>query len=419
MGMINDKNDPYLAIRYKEFRLYLIARFFLTFALSLPVLLLGWWLFEKTKDPRILGNVCLAEIIPALVLSLFAGRIIDKSEKRNLILKAYLANIFVAAGMLIATSDFFSEWTHNQLYISIWAIYFLSFIGGIIRSFLEPAAFSFSADLTPKEVYINASIWSSSSWIAAAVLGPTIGGFLYGILGITGSFMLMMVLILLASVFIFQIEKKPIAYIQEGETFWQSLTTGLNFVFNTKIILAALSLDLFAVLFGGAMALLPVFAMDILKVGTEGLGLLRAATFLGTFLTLFVLAYYPIKNRPGVKLMFAVFAYGIAMIGFGMSTYFWLSFFFLFLSGIVDGISINLRRTILQLKTPHNMRGRVAAVNTMFVGSSNELGGYESGVTAGWWGPTKAVVIGGYLTLLVVGIVAWRVPQLRNMKLEE
>lgn len=412
---IKTNNDPYQALKYKEFSLYIFARFLLTMSISIPVVLLGWWLYELTNDKIILGNFFLAELLPAIGLALFSGRIVDRTKKKRLITYCYIGYIIYASILLWATLPSTVYSIGNQIVIYI--IYGASFLNGVIRSFIEPASFSFVAQLTPREAYINASTWTSTSWIVGAILGPTLAGFLYAMVGITNSFLIMIFFIIIAFICLLFIKEKPISSKNEEQSFWQSLIVGLKFVFKEKAILAALSLDMFAVLFGGAVALLPVYAIDILHIGKFELGVLRAATFLGTLFTLLTLAYIPIKTKPGIKLLVAIFMFGVSIILFGISTNFYLSFICLFFSGIFDGISVNIRRAILQLKTPDEMRGRVAAVNSMFIGSSNELGAYESGVTAKYMGTVPSVVFGGSMTIIIVLITWWKAKSLKEIDL--
>lgn len=416
MQTIKSNNDPYQALRFPEFSSYVVARFLLTLGLSLPVVLLGWWLYDLTKDPATLGNFFLAELIPALGLALFSGRIVDKSRKKRLLAFCYLGYMVYAAILLWVTMpDVLSKYAVNSV---ILVIYGASFLNGVIRSFSEPASFSFMAQLVPREAYVNGSTWSSTSWIIGAVLGPVIAGFLYAWIGITYSFGIMLLLIFFALLALLNIKEKPINFDDSTVSFWESLVAGLKYVFKAKEILAALSLDMFAVLFGGAVALLPVYANDILHVGPEGLGVLRAATFLGTLITLLSLAYFPLRSKPGIKLMVSIIGFGVSIILFGISENFYLSFVCLFFSGVFDGVSVNIRRSILQLKTPDEMRGRVAAVNSMFIGSSNELGAYESGITAKYMGTVPAVVFGGAMTILVVLITWWKAKALKEIELD-
>jgi len=291
------------------------------------------------------------------------------------------------------------------------------FFGGFLRSFFGPTIFSLVALIVPKKIYPNAATWSSSTWQMASVLGPATAGVLISVIGVHWSLCFVFGLVVFALMTLTQIKKKPILNPKIGEPVMQSLKEGLNFVFKTKAILGALTLDMVAVLFGGAIALLPIFAQDILHVGSEGFGVLRAAPAVGAFLTMLITAYIPISKNAGMKLLAAVFGFGMCIIVFGLSSIFWISVVALFFSGVTDGVSMVIRQTILQIKTPDNMRGRVASVNSMFVGSSNELGAFESGVTAKLMGTVTAVVFGGTMTLITAvttGIVS---PSFRKLDL--
>lgn len=293
------------------------------------------------------------------------------------------------------------------------------FIGGIVRSFLGPTIFSLLSQLVPKKVYPNAATWSSSVWQIGAVLGPAVAGFSITLIGVHWSMCSVFACSILALIALSQIAAKPILNPKIGEPIMESLKEGVKFVFTNKTVLGALSLDMVAVLFGGAVALLPVFAQDILKVGPEGFGVLRAAPAVGSFLTLIISAYVPMNKNAGLKLLAAIFVFGLCIITFGLSTIFALSVFALFVSGAVDGISVVIRQTILQLKTPDHMRGRVSAVNSIFVGSSNELGAFESGLTAKLMGTVTSVVFGGTMTLLIVLGTGIFSPSFRKLDLQK
>ncbi len=370
------KRDPYAALRIKEFNTFLALRFVLVFAWSMQFIVVEWQVYSITKDPLSLGIIGLMEIIPALGMALFAGHIVDQKEKRNLFLKIISLFSLISLGLFFISGDSIT-WSTNTI---LYSIYAFVFFGGLLRSFFGPTIFSLIALIVPKKVYPNAATWSSSTWQMASILGPAVGGFTINWIGIHWSLCIVFVLVMVALVLGTMISKKPVLNPKIGEPVLESLKEGIRFVFNTKAVLGALSLDMIAVLFGGAVALLPVFAQDILKVGSEGFGILRAAPAIGAFLTMLITAYIPISRKAGLKLLVAVFGFGVSIIVFGLSTIFWVSVMALFFSGVTDGVSMVIRQTILQLKTPDHMRGRVASVNTMFVGSSNELGAFESGL---------------------------------------
>jgi MFS family permease len=408
------KRDPYAALRIKEFNIFLALRFVLVFAWSMQFIVVEWQVYSLTKDPLSLGLIGLMEIIPALGMALFAGHIVDQKEKRNLFLWIISLFSLISLGLFCISGDSIT-WSTNTI---LYAIYAFVFFGGLLRSFFGPTIFSLIALIVPKKVYPNAATWSSSTWQMASILGPAVGGFTINWIGIHWSLCIVFILVMVALILGTLISKKPVLNPKIGEPVLESLKEGVRFVFSTKAILGALSLDMIAVLFGGAVALLPVFAQDILKVGSEGFGILRAAPAIGAFLTMLITAYIPISRKAGLKLLVAVFGFGISIIVFGLSTIFWVSAVALFFSGVTDGVSMVIRQTILQLKTPDHMRGRVASVNTMFVGSSNELGAFESGLTAKLMGTVTAVVFGGSMTILTVlttGIIS---PSFRRLDLE-
>ena len=411
------KRDPYAALRFKEFNIFLLLRFILVFGWSMQFIIIEWQVYTLTKDPLSLGIIGLMEIIPAFSMALFAGHIVDQSEKRNLLLKCIGLFSLISFGLFFLTSPSVEmAWSSTAI---LYTIYAFVFIGGLLRAFFGPTIFSLVALIVPKKVYPNAATWNSSTWQMASVLGPAFAGLTINWIGVHWSLCIVFGLVLLSFVLLFGISRKPIMNPKIGEPIMQSLKEGVRFVFKTKAILGALSLDMIAVLFGGAVALLPIFAQDILKVGPEGFGLLRAAPAVGAFLTMLVTAYIPISKNAGIKLLTAIFGFGGCIIVFGLSSIFWISIVALFFSGVTDGVSMVIRQTILQLKTPDHMRGRVSSVNSMFVGSSNELGAFESGVTAKLMGTVTAVVFGGTMTLITVittGIVS---PTFRKLDLEK
>lgn len=408
--------DPYAALRFREFNIFLVARFAMVFAWSMQFIVIEWQVYSMTKDPWSLGIIGLMEVIPAVATALIAGHIVDQKEKRNLLLKCIIGFTIIGFGLFLLSSPTLSlKMGANTM---LYTIYFLVFLGGIVRAFLGPTIFSLIALIVPKKVYPNAATWSSTTWQMAAVLGPAMAGLCIGWIGVQWSMLVIIAFSIVALAIVLNISQKPILNTKVGEPMLQSLKEGLRFVFNSKAIFGALTLDMIAVLFGGAVALLPVFAQDILQVGSEGFGMLRAAPAVGAAITMIGSTRFPIHKYAGKKLLWAVFGFGVSIIVFGLSTSFWLSVVALFMSGALDGISMVIRQTILQLKTPDEMRGRVASVNSMFVGSSNELGAFESGATAKLMGTVTAVVFGGTMTLLTVGITAFVSPTFRKLDLQ-
>ncbi|MCK0148110.1 MFS transporter [Arenibacter sp. F26102] len=411
------KKDPYSALRYKEFNVFLLVRFAMVFAWSMQFVVIEWEVYSLTKNPLSLGIIGLMEVIPAVTLALFAGHIVDQKEKKGLLVKCILSFSIISLGLFLLTwPQFVSEWSKKGV---LYSIYFLVFLGGIVRAFLGPTIFSLFALIVPKKVYPNAATWSSSVWQMAAVLGPALAGFGINLIGVHWSMCLIFAFSLMALLILTKIEKKPILNPNIGEPVIKSLKEGVKFVFGTKIILGAITLDMVAVLFGGAVALLPIYAQDILKVGPEGFGILRAAPAVGALVIMFTSAYFPLNKRAGLKLLGSIFGFGICIIVFGLSTWFWISVIALFFSGVTDGISMIIRQTILQLRTPDHMRGRVASVNSMFVGSSNELGAFESGLTAKLMGTVTAVVFGGCMTLITVFFTGAISPTFRKLDLRK
>jgi len=411
------KNDPYAALRYKEFNVFLLLRFVMVFGWSMQFIVIEWEVYSLTKSALSLGIVGLMEVVPAISMALFAGHIVDQNEKKGLLLKCILGFLIISFGLFLLTWPEFNSGYSSQFIL--YSIYFLVFLGGLVRAFLGPTIFSLLSLIVPKKVYSNAATWSSSVWQISSVLGPAVAGFSITLIGVHWSMCSILGCSVLALIALSQIGAKPILNPKIGEPIMQSLKEGVKFVYNNKTILGALSLDMVAVLFGGAVALLPIFAQDILKVGPEGFGVLRAAPALGAFITMFISAYVPLNKNAGMKLLFSIFAFGICIIVFGLSTIFWLSVIALFFSGVVDGISVVIRQTILQLKTPDHMRGRVAAVNSIFVGSSNELGAFESGLTAKLMGTVTSVVFGGTMTLIIVLFTGFASPTFRKLDLQK
>jgi len=360
------KTDPYAALRFKEFNIFLLMRFILVFGWSMQFIVIEWQVYSLTKDPLSLGVIGLMEIIPAFTMALFAGHIVDQKEKRNLLLLCIAAFSIISFGLFLLTwPKIVSGWPTQTI---LYSIYGLVFFGGFLRSFFGPTIFSLVALIVPKKMYPNAATWNSSTWQMASVLGPATGGFLIGWIGVHWSLCIIFGLIILSFIILLQIKRKPILNPKIGEPVIESLKEGVRFVFKTKAVLGAMTLDMVAVLFGGAIALLPIFAQDILKVGSEGFGVLRAAPAVGAFLTMLITAYLPISKNAGMKLLVAIFGFGVCIIVFGLSSIFWVSVAALFFSGVTDGVSMVVRQTILQLKTPDHMRGRVSSVNSMFVG---------------------------------------------------
>ena len=411
---VKQLNDPLGALRISEFRNLMIGRFLFIMGLRMMGTLVGWWIYELTNAPFAIGLIGLAEVIPAVSLALYAGHVIDKSEKRKLLLRGVILYWCCALILLFLSMDIGAlKLTSLQIAIGIYSIVFCT---GIIRSFTGPSFGTIIGAVVPKNLLQNATTWSQGIWLSASVLGHAIVGFIIAGFGHTGSLIVVVSLVGIGYGFIAMIKSKPPHADVVDQKTLESVKEGLRFVFNSKEVLGALSLDLFAVLFGGAVAMIPVFAKDILKVGPIGFGWLNAASDIGAIIIILIITIFPANRGQGKKLLLAVAGFGVCIIVFALSKIFWLSFIMLLLSGILDGFSMIVRGTIVQLKTPDHMRGRVMSVNSMFINSSNELGQFESGVAAKAMGVIPSVVFGGAMTLLVVGVTWFKAPALKKME---
>jgi MFS family permease len=405
---LQTNSDPYGALRHPEFRSLVLASFLLTIGLLAQEVAIGYELYRVTHNPLALGMVGLIEAVPFISLSLFGGHIADRYSKRKTLLWSVAA---IAASSLAL--HFFSEQRYNLPQNALLvAIYATIFIIGFCRAFQSPTATALRAFLVPVSLYENASTWSSSAWQVGAIVGPAISGFLYEWLGFSNTLLFVVGLVVASWLLYRTIGEKPVVASDRAENILDSIGEGIRFVFRTKIILYSISLDLFSVLFGGVVAILPIFAQDILEVGAQGLGILRAAPSLGAVLTLMVLARISPMRHAWRNLLVVVVGFGICIIVFAVSPWMSLSVAALFLSGAFDSVSVIIRATILQLMTPDAIRGRVMAVNGIFLASSNELGAFESGVAAKIMGAVPSAVFGGVMTLLIVGWMFVRSPEL-------
>ncbi len=408
------KYNPFASVSIIEYRNLLMGRFTFTLAIRMLTTVMGWWIYNLTNDPFAIGLIGLSEVIPAVSLALYAGHVIDLSEKRKLLL--ICVGLYALAGIV-----FFFLSTHYTAQhltshnIAGW-IYFVIFCTGIVRAFGGPTFSVLVANIVPRELLQNATTWNQGAYMSASVMGHAIGGFLIAGFGITGTMAVIVFMLILSFLFLLRLHKKPALNLRSEKRTWESVKEGLVFVYETKELLGAISLDLFAVLFGGAVAMVPVFARDILKVGPQASDFLNGASDFGAIVIVILITLFPIRRKQGYKLMYAVAGFGICIILFALSKWFWLSFIALMISGMLDGISVVVRGTISQLKTPDNMRGRVLSVNSMFINSSNELGQFESGVTAKLMGVVPSVVFGGCMTLLVVIVTWFKAPSLRKME---
>lgn len=374
----------------------------------------AYQLFQLTKSSFSIGIVGLSEFIPVFSLALYAGHVIDKSDKRKIMIRGLFCYMLCAIILVIVTSPSIEKQFGKKLLE--YSFYTVIFFTGIIRAFVGPTTNAIISQLVPRHLLPFAANISSSTWLTASILGHASAGFFIAWFGVNTTFYIITAYILLATFILSNISAKPVIANTTDLGAWESVKEGLKFVETNKILLGAISLDLFAVLFGGAVALIPEFAEKILKVGPIGFGWLNAAIDIGSVITIVTITLLPMKKKQGKKLFIAVAGFGICIIIFGLSRFYWLSFFALLLAGMLDGISVIVRGTVLQLTTPDKMRGRVSSVNSMFINSSNELGQFESGFMARIMGTVPSVIFGGCMTLLVVIITWFKAPNLRKFE---
>ena len=398
---MNATQDAFAALRYRDFSIVTLNQFCLTLAILIQEIIVAYSLYKITKDPLTLGLIGLAEAIPFIALSLWGGYFADRFNKQT-IMKICL---FFAIPLPLVLWGLFHAYGLKQIELSTlsWGVYAVIFGLGTIRGFYNPSATSLKPFLIPREIYANGATWTTIGWQSGVIIGPMLGGFMLAFLGRETSLISVAVLLSLCFLLVNLLSKRTFPKI-ETERVLQSLGEGFRFIAKTKIVLWTISLDLVSVLFGGVIALLPIFAEDILKIGPEGLGYLRAAPSIGALITMIALTRFPPTRHAWRNMLLAVAGFGLFTLLFAYSNYLWLSLFALAMTGACDSISVVIRQTILQIYPPENMRGRVAAVNGMFVSSSNELGAFESGLAAKYLGPVIATVFGGSMTLLVVAL---------------
>lgn len=407
--------EPIKTLLIPQFRHLIVGRFFLVLAFRMLATLLGWWVYDLTKDPFAIGLIGLSEVIPAVSSALYAGHVIDNTEKKRLLLICnYLYVLLI--GILALVAYFQSDLHRFSGKELSYFIYGTIFLTGFCRAFLGPIIPSMIPKIVgtlrlPAAITVN-----QATFLTASVTGHALGGFFIYWFGIPGTLFCVVGLMTLASLFFWRLPFHPSEAVNKGVKVMESMKEGLSYIYRTKEILGALLLDMFAVLFGGAVAMIPVFAKDLLHVGSQGFGFLNAAADIGSMIVIITLAFVPLHKNQGKLLLFAVAGFGLCIIGFGLSKWYWLSFLFLMLSGILDGISVVIRGTIVQLKTPEHIRGRVLSVNSIFIMSSNELGQFESGLAAKLLGVARSVVFGGTMTLFIALFVARKIPKLRKME---
>ncbi len=405
--------SPYAVFRIREYLWFTLSRFTLTFGLQMQAAIVGWQVYKITHDALSLGLIGLAEALPCIALALPGGHVADLVSRKKIMLTT-IGLLTLVSALLV----YFSMGSSGIIKTYGTApIYAMIFLVGAIRAFISPAYFSIVAQIVPRELFANASTWNSTTWQSAAVSGSAFAGISIAAIDIVNSYIIVTVFIFLSGIFTWMITDRPVPPREKAETLRESLGAGVRFVFKNQVMLSAISLDLFAVLFGGVTALLPVFSKEIIQCGTMGYGFLKAAPFFGAIISALLMAYRPPTREAGRSLLLAVCAYGVVTIFFALSRSFWLSFLLLALTGALDNVSVVVRHTILQLMTPESMRGRVSSVNMIFIGSSNEIGAFESGVAARLMGTVASVIFGGGMTVLIVGLTAKLAPKLRTLDL--
>jgi MFS family permease len=401
----NTRRDPYAALRYPEFRLLFVGRLIASLGNQMLSVAIGWELWLRTHDAFSLGLIGLVQVIPVILLSLPGGHVADQYNRRKIIFITQILLFFCSLGLAYLS---FIQGPLLLIYLCLLGI-------GVARAFNEPASATLIPQTVPPEMFTSAATWSSSSWQLASIIGPAIAGLIAAVMeSVTIIYLLDAVAALVFLAMVLLIKGRPLALSPKADTL-ESLAEGLRFMRGNKVILAAITLDMFAVMFGGAVTLLPVYATDILHVGSQGLGLMRAAPSIGSLISAFILTHLPPMKQAGKTLLWAVAGFGLATIFFGFSTNFWLSMTMLLVLGALDNISVVIRGTLLLTRTPDEMRGRTSAVNSIFIGVSNEMGGFESGSVAALFGPIASVISGGILTILVVLGVAKIWPEIGKM----
>lgn len=386
--------------------------FLLTFAFLIQEVIIGYELYRITHDPMAIGIVGLAEAIPFILLSIFGGHYADKLSKKKLMLSTIVLTAFASVFLFFMSMRLLSSADAEDIKYVIWGVIF--FIG-TCRAFFSPASGALKAFLVPKEAYANSSAWSSSSWQTASIAGPGLSGFLYSIFGFSNTLLFVVGLIFLSLFFMSRIKDRKPESVSESSML-KLIKEGFSYTYKTKIIFYSISLDMFSVMFGGVVAILPIFAQDILNVGPEGLGILRMSPSVGAVLVLLFMTKHPPMKHAWRTLLLTVAGFGIATLIFAVSKNFYLSIAALFLTGSFDSISVVIRNTILQFMVPDNMRGRVNAINGIFLSTSNEVGAFESGLAAKLMGTIPSVVFGGVMTLIVTVYIYFRSKELFKMK---
>jgi MFS family permease len=395
----------------RDFRMLLASIACSTLAGQALVFVVRVQVYTITKSALAVGLLGLVEAIPTLSLALFGGHVADRHDRRWILL-ATSAALSVCTGLLAVSMAYSSSG------LSLAVLYGVMFVVGFARGFAAPAASALEAQVVPTSLIVKSATWFSCTWLSAAVCGPVVGGYALERIGPTPTYIVITVLYMAAWYSSHQVSRKPVEARGHDESIWQSIATGVSYVARDEVLLGSMALDLFAVLFGGAIAILPVFADQILHIGPEQLGFLNAAPHVGALVTMLYATRYPPVRHAGRNLIIAVAGFGVSMLVFALSRNFYLSLVALLFSGICDGVSVVIRRSIVRLLSPNYLRGRIAAVSMVFIGSSNELGALESGLGASWLGTVPSVLAGGTVTLLVVLATSLLAPRLRNLRLD-
>lgn len=404
----SSRHDPYAVFRLVPFRWFTISLATMTIAAQVQAVVVGWEIYHLTRDPLSLGLLGLSEVVPFVAVALYAGHVVDRRDRRDVSIAALLALLGAGAALLAMS-------VVSPTPTRVWPFYVVFGVCGVARSFLQTSRSALIAEIVPRDLLAAAATWRSSMWQGGQVIGPAIGGVMFGAFGATWALGLNLAFGLLALGAMFRIRHVPTPVPTDRVSVIRNLVEGLRYVRSERVILGAITLDLLAVFFGGAVAMLPIFASEILGVGPQGFGILQAAPGLGAVAMAFTLAHRPPLRHAGPALLGSVTIFGFAMIAFALSKWFLLSVAMLVVSGAADNISAVIRATLIQVRVPPHMLGRVSSVNAIFIGSSNELGAFESGVAARLMGVVPSVLFGGTMTLLTVAVVAWGVPEVRRL----
>jgi MFS family permease len=403
------RHDPYAALALPSFRWFVVSLLTMTMGAQVQAIVVGWQVYQVTRNPFALGLLGLAEVLPYVAVALFAGYVVDRSDRRRVSLVALAVLLAAATALLVMNLA-------AGVPRRVWPYYAVIATCGVARSFLQTSRSALIAEIVPRQHFANAATWRSSTWQLGTVLGPALGGILFGAFGARVALGVNVVMTSVAVAAMAALRHTPTRVPVGGGSLRRNLADGIRFLRRQRVILSALTLDLLAVFFGGAVAMMPVYASDILRVGPQGLGWLQAAPGAGAVVMAVIIAHRGPFRRAGPTLLGAVAVFGVAMISFAISKSFAFSLVMLAISGSADNVSAVIRSTLVQVRVPPEMLGRVSAVNTIFIGSSNELGAFESGVAARLLGVVTSVVLGGAMTMLTVGAISWKVKELRELR---